>query len=100
MGKYQVMIDTVSPVIQSLNGKTNLYHAGANIRFKISDNLSGIAKYNGYLDGKWALMEYDAKNKSLTYTVENNLTTGEHTLKVIVEDGVKNKSSYTYKFKR
>jgi len=100
MGKYQVMIDTVSPVIQSLNGKTNLYQTGANIRFKISDNLSGIAKYNGYLDGKWALMEYDAKNKSLTYTVENNLTTGEHTLKVIVEDGVKNKSSYTYKFKR
>ncbi len=99
MGKYQVMIDTVASVIQSLNGKVNLHQAGTNIRFKISDNLSGIAKYNGYLDGKWALMEYDAKNKLLTYTVENNLPKGEHTLKVIVEDGVKNKSSYSYKFK-
>lgn len=99
MGEFCVMIDTVSPVIQSLNGKSNLHQPGNNIRFKISDNLSGIAKYNGYLDDKWVLMEFDAKSNTLTYTVESTLAKGDHSLKVVVEDGVKNKSSLTYKFK-
>jgi hypothetical protein len=35
------------------------------VRFKISDNLSGIASYEANINGKWLLMNYDAKTGTL-----------------------------------
>jgi len=33
------------------------------LQLSISDGLSGIKSYNGYLNGKWILFEYDNKTR-------------------------------------
>ena len=60
-GKFSVIVDTVKPIILYNQIKDN------SIQFKISDELSGIKKYRGEIDGKWILMEYDFKTDLLKY---------------------------------
>ena len=67
-GNYAVALDTIAPRIVplSLNEKSALTES-SRIRFKITDDLSGIQDYNGFLDGKWMLFEYDAKTSTITH---------------------------------
>jgi len=71
------------------------------IRIKIGDNLSGIRSYRGTIDGKWILMEYDAKNSMLTYLFDDEkVDKGEHIFKLIVKDNRWNSSKYEVVFIR
>jgi hypothetical protein len=101
-GRYTIMIDTVPPFISPLNivEKKNMGQEDA-IIFRISDNLSGIAKYRGSINGKWVLMEYDEKKNLLKYNFGNNKTTkGSNFLKLEVEDLKDNTTIYTVEFFR
>jgi hypothetical protein len=60
--------------------KQNQLITGSEIRFTISDNLSGIVSYKGFLDGKWILMEYDPKMIGSPVTWMQQLAKGEHSL--------------------
>ena len=100
-GYFAISIDTIPPVIRPVSFKNNAtYGAGAEISFKITDDLSGIDTYNGYIDGKWALFEYDSKNDKLFYKVDTKrLEKGKlHELKVYVMDEKKNIEVYHGKF--
>jgi hypothetical protein len=91
-GCYLVVIDTISPLV------TPKFNDGADLQkqrslnIKITDNLSGIQKYEGYIDGEWALFEYDAKNSLLSYTFDSNriARNKKHSLKLIVSDNKNN----------
>jgi len=101
-GAYAVSIDTVPPEIS-----TNGFADGSDltqkssIRFRISDNLSGINTYNGTIDGNWVLFEYDAKNNLIFYRFdEKRLQKGvNHKLVVTVTDNRGNSTSLTRNFK-
>ena len=57
--------------------------------------------YNGYIDGKWVLMEYKPKKGRLIYNFNNNQLSGtNHTLKIIVKDNVNNSTTFTSTFNR
>ncbi len=94
-GNYSVMADTVPPAIRPLN-----IYAGKNIskqstiRVKISDNLSGIKYYRGTLDGKWILMDFDAKTGILEYQFDDRRHTGKNDFRLVVKDGSGNQSEY------
>lgn len=62
---------------------------------KISDDLSGIKYYRATLNGKWILMEYDAKSNSLTYFFDEMIKPGKNIFKLVVRDDVGNESVYT-----
>jgi len=67
-GAFTVLIDTIPPKVRALNiyqGKDMA--VSKTIKVKVSDKLSGIASFNGYIDGEWILMEYEPKNAALTY---------------------------------
>jgi len=67
-GNYAVAADTVPPRIVPLGIKNRETLTESNrIRFKISDDLSGIKSYEGRIDGSWALFAYDAKNNLITH---------------------------------
>ena len=70
------------------------------ITVKITDNLAGIGNYRGTIDGKWVLMEYDAKNDKLSYYFDENVTKGDHTFRLVVTDEVGNKATYEADFVR
>ncbi len=70
------------------------------MRFTIRDDFSGISKYNGYIDGKWVLFEYDPKYNRLTYTLDKErIGKGkEHKLVLNVADQKNNENTFTMKF--
>ncbi len=99
-GFFTLEIDTIAPQVTPLNISNNKNMTGLrDIRFKISDNLSGISNFRGTIDGNWVLFEYEHK-ESLLFHQFDNLAPGKHTLVLEVWDTVKNKRTLTYDFIR
>jgi len=98
-GSFYVGVDTQAPVIRPLNISENQSMAGiSRINLKISDNLSGIKSFNGYIDDKWVLMEYDSKTASLWHVFEADLAKGKHVFKLVVSDEKDNEKIYQVNF--
>jgi hypothetical protein len=86
-GNYTVAADTVPPVITPVDPSYNKALAGRKtIKFTIKDNLSGIKSYRGTLDGRWILMDYDAKNDLLVYFIEERMKAGSNAFRLEVTD--------------
>lgn len=102
LGQYKLAIDTVAPVIKiskSIEGK-NLSNQKV-LQVRISDGISGVKSYNGYLNGKWILMEYDNKTGLLTYDFNDGITSdGDNELKIVVVDNVGNSATFETHFQR
>ena len=100
-GVYTVAVDTIPPEIVPLSIKDNYTLTESNrIRFRISDELSGINKIEGYLDGKWALFEYDLKNNMITHTFDRErFDFGKrHQLQLKITDNKQNTAIYKASF--
>lgn len=100
-GNFAIMTDTIPPEITPLSIKVkNTLTETGKIRFTIRDNLSGIKQYEGLINGEWALFEYDAKNRLLTYEFDpDRVEPGKrHTLVLSVTDNVDNTSTYEATF--
>jgi murein DD-endopeptidase MepM/ murein hydrolase activator NlpD len=102
LGKYALVLDTIPPKIsiaKSIEGKwlTN----NKSIEFTISDALSGIKSYNGYLNGEWILFEYDYKTRKITHNFSDGIVAeGDNDLKIIVEDNLGNSTIFETHFFR
>ena len=70
------------------------------MRFRIRDNLSGIKKFAGYVDGEWVLFEYDAKNALLTHKFDGRIGRGQHALELVVTDNKDNTHRLKLSFSR
>lgn len=93
-GIYYVSADVLPPLIKPTNiNKKNIVKGGY-MNFEIKDKLSGIASYRGTLDGKWVLMDYDAKNDWLTYLFDENTPKGKHIFNIEVTDKKGNKTTW------
>ncbi len=100
-GSFFIAIDTIAPNISPLNISNGKNMAGlSKMSFKISDNLSGIKSFNGYIDGKWVLMEFDTKTATLWHTFDERTTPGKHSLELIVVDIKDNSKRYAIEFYR
>jgi hypothetical protein len=71
------------------------------LRIRITDDLSGIKSYEPFVDGKWALFEYDQKNNVLIYRFDPKriAKNSDHLLELTVTDNKDNQSTYTGNFK-
>ncbi|MCV6631397.1 MAG: M23 family metallopeptidase [Flavobacteriaceae bacterium] len=101
LGTFFVSKDTVSPVVKPRNfdPRKSLKNYKY-LEFEIADDQSGIATYNGYLNGRWILLEYEPKRKRLRYLTEDlKLSSKTADLEVIIEDNVGNKTVYKHKLK-
>lgn len=103
LGTFTLSLDTVAPKITPLNVYEGKWMSKSKyLKVKIVDKLSGIKKYRATINGKWILMEYDAKNNLLTYDFSDgvNNTTSENKFKLIVIDNVGNNSTFDTIFYR
>ena len=92
-GKFYVALDDTPPTVTSVNIRSDgTLSNSERLTFRITDNESGINTYDGYLDGEWWLMEYDANDDYLFGYYDEKLTQGKHTLKVVVTDERGNKT--------
>lgn len=100
-GNYFVVVDTVAPEIIPINIRQDANLSNSNsIRIVVKDDFSGIGKIEGYIDGKWALFDYDKKNNTIQYLFDKDrITKGiNHTLELVVKDTKDNTSSYNCNF--
>lgn len=100
-GNFSIMFDLLRPNIEPLNiyPNKNMSKEDA-IKIKIGDNLSGVASFNAYIDGKWVLMEYNPKKAMIYYTFDEHVGPGKHHLKLVVTDNVRNTNIYEVNFTR
>ncbi|HXP52646.1 MAG TPA: M23 family peptidase, partial [Bacteroidia bacterium] len=100
-GSFAIMMDNIRPLIKPMNiYKNKDMSRSSSIEFEISDNLSGIAAYNAYVDGNWILMEYNPKKDMVYYTFDEHVGKGKHHLKLVVVDNVGNTNIYQTDFTR
>ena len=102
LGQYGLVLDTIAPVIKITKPVEGKWISDQKkIEFTISDSLSGIKSYNGYLNGSWVLFEYENKNRKITHTFDDQyLTEGENFLKMEVVDNVGNSTIFETHFFR
>ncbi|MFD0751448.1 M23 family metallopeptidase [Mucilaginibacter calamicampi] len=100
-GDYYIRVDTVAPNITPINIKEGSNLAAVKrVSFRISDNLSGIKSYKGYIDGKWVLMEWDYKTRVLSYTFDDSVAAGKHQFELNVSDYKNNTKQFKAEFYR
>lgn len=88
-GSFAVSSDTKPPIISPI-GKEK-WKSSNIIKYKISDNLSGIKSWEGRVDGKWALFELDGKTGILSFRLDSNRFPGKsHTIELRVTDACGN----------
>jgi hypothetical protein len=99
-GRYAVSIDTIAPSIKPSFVKGANLSGRTSVTVIITDDRSGIRNFDGYIDGNWALFEYDAKNNLLTYHPDQSrIKKGTlHTFEMTVTDNRGNARSINSAF--
>ncbi|WP_445737831.1 M23 family metallopeptidase [Mariniflexile sp.] len=102
LGTYALASDTEKPTISALNFKDGQWLSDFRfLKVKIDDALSGISNYRATVNDQWILMEYEYKNKTLTYDFNDNVVgNGTNNFKIIVTDNVGNSATFEAVFYR
>jgi hypothetical protein len=85
--------DTVAPAIKPINISNGTIRDTVSIKFQLNDDLSGVCCYKGFINGKWELFEYDAKNDLLEYFLDENSPRGKLDIEIIVWDKKENSNT-------
>ena len=96
MGRYKLVRDTIAPRLLPKFSATPLVSNG-NLAFHLEDELSGVSKVEGFIDGEWVLLRWDPKMKTAVYSVTDlrHIPGVKSQITVRVEDGVGNESFWT-----
>jgi murein DD-endopeptidase MepM/ murein hydrolase activator NlpD len=102
LGQFGLVLDTIVPIIKIAKPIQDKWISDMKtIQFTISDSLSGIKSYNGYLNGNWVLFEYDNKTRKITHKFDDTLLAeGANDLKIEVIDNVGNSAIFETHFFR
>jgi hypothetical protein len=90
-GNFTILADTVPPTIHLI------YANNQAVRFKIRDHLSGIASFEATINGKWLLMNYDAKNDVIMSERQSKDELLKGDLELVVTDNAGNKKVFRQK---
>lgn len=100
LGTFKLAQDNTPPRIYNVNfveGKT--LSKQQKISVLVTDLHSDVETYNGYLNGKWILMEYDHKTKKLTHNLEDGICViGRNDFKIVVTDSLDNSTTFESHF--
>ena len=102
-GAITVLVDSIPPTIVDQKKISDRWISlEKDIRFAIDDKGAGVSRYEGYLNGKWILFEYEQKKKELTFRFRDpiKLKKTKHKLKLIVWDKVGNSTTFETTFYR
>lgn len=95
LGIYAIGLDTIAPNVKPVRFENNAT-LGQNeeLQIRISDDFSGIGDYEAFIDGQWALFEWDPRYSLLTYRPDPEyLSAGSrHSLELRVNDMQENET--------
>jgi hypothetical protein len=88
MGDFQAITDNEAPNIRPIKIDST------DLRFSMSDGLSGIKTFNCYVNGRWVLMDYEYKSNRIWSIKLNESETFSGDLMLEVTDNVGNLAVY------
>ncbi len=88
-GTYYLSLDSIKPSITPVQLNKHGYFS-----FRISDNLSGIADFDFYIDDVWVLLDYESKANLLFGKVPQPIPPGKHIVRLVVYDERNNARTY------
>jgi hypothetical protein len=93
-GTFAVTFDSTAPSVTIKHLKRDtISPQNGKILITAFDELSGIGQYETKINGKWALTEYDPKNKLFTiYLKKHKLPKGIHRFQFSISDNKNNKT--------
>jgi len=101
-GDFFIARDNTPPSIRPLYFRNNANLRGrTSMRFRVADNLSGIAQYNAFIDGKWTPITYDKKYGTMDIEFIDRVQPidgNKHTIRIVLLDNAGNRkeSQLTY----
>lgn len=90
-GDFTILKDATGPKI------TPISVTGQSARFKIKDELSGIATFEATINGQWLLMAYDSKSNTIWSKSLNPSVPLKGNFELVVTDNAGNKTRYSKK---
>jgi hypothetical protein len=84
-GTFTILKDTTPPTVTVLTANNQ------SVRFRIRDNLSGINSFEATINGKWLLMNHDAKTSTISSERFNDKEPIRGLLELTVTDNAGNK---------
>lgn len=104
LGDFAIMLDTEPPTITPVRFRSDM-RGFKYTSFKVKDNFSTdrITKgmrFRAEIDGKWVLLNYDAKNNLLRHDFREDLPAGEHIFRLTVTDDRGNAAVFEREFRR
>ena len=102
LGEFKLEQDNTPPKIYSPSFNEGKWLSNSKtFSLKISDDLSGIATFDAWLNGKWILMHYDYKTRIIFHNFSDGIVDeGRNDLKVTVTDNVGNSTTFETHFFR
>ena len=102
LGKFKLAQDVLPPKIAWYKPPKNKdWSTLEKLNLTISDEQSGVAKVNGYINNQWVLFEYEPKLKRIFCVLEDRfLMDGTNNLKIEVIDNVGNSTIFESTFNR
>ncbi len=100
-GTFFIVADTLAPRISPVQFRDGQSFRGKKaLTLRVYDDLSGIDRYVGKVDGHWVLFEYDPKARRLFYRFDEHVPPGRHHLAVEITDTAGNTARYEADFTR
>jgi hypothetical protein len=102
LGTYNLAIDSINPTIKPVNFTDGKWLSKYRfLKLQINDKQTGIKSYRATVNGKFILMEYDYKKKTLIHDFNDKAVIDtKNNLKVIVTDNVGNSTTFEATFFR
>lgn len=97
-GDYWLDVDTIPPVIKSLQKNGSNLSRAKQIAFEVKDDITSVKTFSGMLDGKWICFEQH--ENLFFYKFDEHCPRGRHTLIFKAADENGNEKSYRLSFTR
>ncbi len=94
LGCFAVAVDTVAPVVRPVYASGARIPAGKTVRWHVTDDLSGIARYTLTVDGKWELLAWDPKSRTMEHVPVRGTAPVKHEVVLTVRDAKGNTKTF------
>ena len=86
LGRWAVAVDTVAPVVRPVYAGGATIPAGKSLKWTVTDDLSGITRYTLTVDGRWELLAWDPKSRTMAHTPTRGAAPIKHNVVLTVDD--------------
>lgn len=86
LGCFAVAVDTAAPVVTPVYASGARIPAGKPLKWTVTDDLSGIVSYTLTVDGKWELLAWDPKSRSMEHAPVRGTEAVKHNVVLTVGD--------------